>query len=74
MCTTAAQADKSKQFVTFPVLTSPANDFKTEFKKLTFLANTSKTKKLNSVAWFRERTIPTERPTLIGEVGANLCG
>jgi hypothetical protein len=32
------------------------------------------TKKLNSVALVRERTIPTERPPLVGEVSANLCG
>jgi hypothetical protein len=28
----------------------------------------------NSVALVRERTIPTERPPLVGEVGANFCG
>jgi hypothetical protein len=28
----------------------------------------------NSVAWVRERTIPTERPPLVGEVNANFCG
>jgi hypothetical protein len=29
----------------------------------------------NTVAWVRERTIPTERPPLVGEVSANfLCG
>jgi hypothetical protein len=28
-------------------------------------------KKLNSVALVRERTIPTERPPLVGEVSAN---
>jgi hypothetical protein len=27
----------------------------------------------NSVAWVRERTIPTERPPLVGEVSANFC-
>jgi hypothetical protein len=27
-----------------------------------------------SVAWVRERTIPTERPPLVGEVSANICG
>jgi hypothetical protein len=31
-------------------------------------------KKLNSVALVRKRTIPTERPPLVGEVSANLCG
>jgi hypothetical protein len=30
-------------------------------------------KKNNSVALVRKRTIPTERPPLVGEVGANLC-
>jgi hypothetical protein len=29
--------------------------------------------KLNSVALVRERTIPTERPPLVGEVSANFC-
>jgi hypothetical protein len=32
------------------------------------------TKKLNSVALVRERTIPTERPPPVGEVSANFCG
>ena len=31
-------------------------------------------KKKNSVALFRERTIPTERPPPVGEVSANFCG
>jgi hypothetical protein len=30
--------------------------------------------KLNSVAVVRKRTIPTERPPLVGEVSANFCG
>jgi hypothetical protein len=30
--------------------------------------------KLNSVALVRKRTIPTERPPLVGEVSANFCG
>jgi hypothetical protein len=34
----------------------------------------SKLKKLNSVAVVRKRTISTERPPLVGEVSANLCG
>jgi hypothetical protein len=33
-----------------------------------------KKKKKNSMVWVRERTIPTERPPLVGEVIANLCG
>jgi hypothetical protein len=34
---------------------------------------TVKLKKLNSVAVVCKRTIPTERPPLVGEVSANLC-
>jgi hypothetical protein len=30
--------------------------------------------KLNSVVWVRERTIPIERPPLVGEVSANFYG
>jgi hypothetical protein len=30
--------------------------------------------KKNSLALFRKRTIPTERPPLVGEVSANFCG
>jgi hypothetical protein len=46
---------------------------------LPFTANTVKTsnpttKKLNSVALVRKRTIPTERPSLVGELSANFCG
>jgi hypothetical protein len=33
-----------------------------------------KVKKLNSMVWVRERTIPTELPPLVGEVIANFCG
>jgi hypothetical protein len=28
----------------------------------------------NSVALVRERTIPTERPPLVGEISVNFCG
>jgi hypothetical protein len=35
---------------------------------------TYRTKKLNFVALVRERTIPTERPPLVGEVSVNLWG
>jgi hypothetical protein len=34
----------------------------------------TKNTKLNSVAVVRKRTIPTERPPLVDEVSANLCG
>jgi hypothetical protein len=30
-------------------------------------------KKLNSVAWVRERTIPTEEQPIVGDVRANVC-
>jgi hypothetical protein len=29
---------------------------------------------MNSLALARKRTIPTERPPLVGEVSANFCG
>jgi hypothetical protein len=35
------------------------------------IADSIKQKQTNSVTWFRERTIPTEQPPLVGEVGAN---
>jgi hypothetical protein len=28
----------------------------------------------DSVPWVRERTVPTERPPIAGEVSANFCG
>jgi hypothetical protein len=31
-------------------------------------------KRKNSVALVRKRTMPTERPPLVSEVSANLCG
>jgi hypothetical protein len=34
----------------------------------------SKDSEHNSVAWVRERTIPIERPPLVGEVSANFRG
>jgi hypothetical protein len=36
--------------------------------------NHKKKLKLNSMVWVRERTIPTERPLLVGEVSVNFCG
>jgi hypothetical protein len=35
---------------------------------------TDETNKTNSVAWVGKRTIPTERPPLVGEVSANFFG
>jgi hypothetical protein len=43
------------------------------FSVLTIQTKTKILKKLNSVALVRERTIPTERPPLVGEVSANVC-
>jgi hypothetical protein len=39
-----------------------------------FHPSSTKKLKLNSVAIVRKRTIPTERPPLVGQVSANLCG
>jgi hypothetical protein len=36
--------------------------------------HTKKKTKLSSMVWVRKRTIPTERPPLVGEVIANFCG
>jgi hypothetical protein len=36
--------------------------------------STIRTTKLNSVVLVRKRTIPTERPPLVGEVSAHFCG
>jgi hypothetical protein len=41
------------------------------FQIVTELSNTKT--KLNSVAFSPKRTIPTERPPLVGEVSANFC-
>jgi hypothetical protein len=40
----------------------------------TMLAYFKNQTKTNSVALVRKRTIPTERPRLVGEVSANFCG
>jgi hypothetical protein len=39
-----------------------------------FRVRISNVVKKNYVTWVRERTIPTERPSLEGEVSANFCG
>jgi hypothetical protein len=38
------------------------------------LLNNKQTNQTNSVTWVNERTIPTERPPLVGEVITNFCG
>jgi hypothetical protein len=35
--------------------------------------STQKNKQTNSMVWVRERTLPTERPPLVGEVIASFC-
>jgi hypothetical protein len=52
-----------------------------EHKRKAYILNKLQTKTVeqtneltNSVALVRERTIPTERPPLVGEVSANFCG
>jgi hypothetical protein len=47
---------------------------KTEDRGDLFLRNVGLSQKYYSVAVVRKRTIPTERPPLVGEVTANLCG
>jgi hypothetical protein len=44
------------------------------FISLIYHKGTTKKQKSNSVSWVRERTIPTERPPLVGEASANFCG
>jgi hypothetical protein len=47
--------------------------YKYEERTALCMSINKKTKK-NSVALVRKRTIPTERPPLVGEISANLCG
>jgi hypothetical protein len=39
-----------------------------------YVENAYEQQKKNSMVWVRERTIPTERPPLVGEVIANFYG
>jgi hypothetical protein len=50
------------------------NIFCVERKYNTILMLNLYLKKINSVALVRKRTIPAERPPLVGEVSANFCG
>jgi hypothetical protein len=74
-------ADKSLAFPIFLFAAQPKEFFLDGLKKLeqqshkcVELRGELKTKKLNLVALVRKRTIPTERPPLVGEVSAILCG
>jgi hypothetical protein len=59
---------------------SSTRSYKAVFLQLPFLGNHAPRnagwthKQKNSMVWVRERTIPTERPPLVGEVIANFCG
>jgi hypothetical protein len=53
---------------------NPILEANSSFWFLKYYIVTDYKKKLNSVALVRKRTIPTERPPLVGEVSANLCG
>jgi hypothetical protein len=51
------------------------SSYRSTLYTLSAAPRTQRTKrKLNSAALVRERTTPTERPQLVGEVSANFCG
>ena len=54
--------------------TEPVNNMKSYRRVLYKEVTALYCKEKNSVALVRERTIPTERPPPVGEVGANFCG
>jgi hypothetical protein len=54
------------------LLSSP--DTRNSLKELTTELKEDVNKQTNSVALVRKRTIPTERPPLVGEVSINFCG
>jgi hypothetical protein len=56
-------------FQHFPV----CNDFLIPLWYYVSITVNTKTK-LKSMVWVHERTIPTERPPLVGEMSANFCG
>jgi hypothetical protein len=63
-------------FVSSHTVLPPISFTKQDRKSVASASDSSPTHKLklNSVALVRERTIPTERPPLVGEVSANFCG
>jgi hypothetical protein len=57
------------------LLCSQCWDLKSDSQQnLVALGNNNNNNNNNSVALVRERTIPTERPPLVGEMIANFCG
>jgi hypothetical protein len=56
------------------VLFDPGDGHNIFLRNVGKLVHDSKYCEINSVALVRERTIPTERPPLVGEVSVNFCG
>jgi hypothetical protein len=74
-----SQCSNLSHIVSYCVLTavslsSSINLFTFRFDKLFQVQLSFLLPKKNSRVWVRERTIPTERPPLVGEVIANFCG
>jgi hypothetical protein len=68
-----AKKKLAKLFYRTPYTVSDSSqNFFVDFKHTSLVADDKRVK--NSVALVRERTIPTERPPLVGEVSGNLCG
>jgi hypothetical protein len=61
--------DKDKHFILFLTTSEPTFRF-----VLLWTGARCPSAKKNSMVWVRERTIPTERPLLVGEVIVNFCG
>ena len=49
-------------------------NLRVRYRATNFLTSSVTITQKNSVALVRTRTIPTERPPPVGEVGANFCG
>jgi hypothetical protein len=67
-CIGVAQAEITSPLIGIPSFGRPNQNY----KKL--ISKNKKHKTLNSIVWVCERTIQTERPPLVSEVIANLCG
>jgi hypothetical protein len=66
------QAERASRLRPLQLLKTCSKDF--FFKTKLIVEYMAARKKLNSVALVYERTIPTERPPLVGEVSAKFCG
>jgi hypothetical protein len=67
----AAFQEDNSSIHTAETVQSGFEDHEDKFQHLPRLVSTII---LNSMVWDRERTIPTERPPLVGEVIVNFCG